>query len=186
VLLFPAIICGILGLMRISKKRGYLKGYWLAILGIIMSIYGFSLPILASDIHFAKQIACRSNLSLLGKAMMRYTNDCNAVYPPADKWCDLLSEKFVGNKKLFRCPCSKAKIKMSSYAFNINAAGKKVFEIPPDMVLIFEASTSGWNMVGGKELLTTKNHYGDGCNVLFVDGHVEFIKDPNSLRWTTK
>jgi prepilin-type processing-associated H-X9-DG protein len=52
------------------------------------------------------------------------------------------------------------------------------------MVLLFETNP-GWNQVGGPESLTTENHQNDGCNVLFVDGHVEFVKkqDVNRLHW---
>jgi prepilin-type processing-associated H-X9-DG protein len=55
---------------------------------------------------------------------------------------------------------------------------------PPDMVLVFESSP-GWNQYGGPELLTTDNHKGDGCYVLFVDGHIEFIEKQNldELKW---
>ena len=55
---------------------------------------------------------------------------------------------------------------------------------PPDMVLLFETH-AGWNQSGGPEILTTDNHQGDGCNVLFVDSHVEFVrtKDLNDLKW---
>jgi len=43
----------------------------------------------------------------------------------------------------------------------------------------------GWNQVGGPEILTTDNHQGDGCNVVFVDTHVEFVKarDIEYLKW---
>lgn len=42
-----------------------------------------------------------------------------------------------------------------------------------------------WNQVGGPELLTTENHKGEGCNVLFNDLHVEFIKMERigELKW---
>ncbi len=53
------------------------------------------------------------------------------------------------------------------------------------MVLLYETHP-GWNQVGGPEILTVDNHQGEGCNVLFVDGHVEFVKSPGlpQLRWT--
>ncbi|HSV99683.1 MAG TPA: H-X9-DG-CTERM domain-containing protein [Sedimentisphaerales bacterium] len=53
-----------------------------------------------------------------------------------------------------------------------------------DVVLLFE-SKPGWNQSGGAELLTTENHQGKGCNVLFTDGHVEFVKTEylSELRW---
>ena len=42
-----------------------------------------------------------------------------------------------------------------------------------------------WNQFGGSELLTTDNHKGEGCNVLFNDLHVEFVKTERlgELKW---
>jgi prepilin-type processing-associated H-X9-DG protein len=55
------------------------------------------------------------------------------------------------------------------------------------VVLLFE-SRPGWNQSGGPELLTTENHHGKGCNVLFVDGSVRFIKSEElvGLKWQDK
>ena len=57
----------------------------------------------------------------------------------------------------------------------------------PDVVLLFE-SAGGWNQAGGPELLTTKHHEGQGCNVLFVDGAIRFVKteDIPRLKWEGK
>ena len=42
-----------------------------------------------------------------------------------------------------------------------------------------------WNQVGGPELLTTEHHKGEGCTILFGDGHVKFIKaeELKDLKW---
>ncbi len=42
-----------------------------------------------------------------------------------------------------------------------------------------------WNQTGGPQLLTTENHKGEGCNVAFADGRVEFVKtdELSKLRW---
>jgi prepilin-type processing-associated H-X9-DG protein len=55
---------------------------------------------------------------------------------------------------------------------------------PSDIVVLFDAK-AGWNQAGGPELLRTDNHGGEGCNVLFVDSHTEFIKTENlgELKW---
>jgi len=57
-------------------------------------------------------------------------------------------------------------------------------DAPPDMVLLFETHP-GWNQSGGPEILTTENHQDDGCNILFADGHVRFVRtrDLNDLKW---
>jgi hypothetical protein len=44
----------------------------------------------------------------------------------------------------------------------------------PKMVLLFETK-AGWNQFGEDELLTTENHEGMGCNILFNDGRVQFV-----------
>jgi hypothetical protein len=42
-----------------------------------------------------------------------------------------------------------------------------------------------WNQSGGAEILTTDNHKGEGCNVLFNDLSVRFVKTENirDLKW---
>jgi prepilin-type processing-associated H-X9-DG protein len=42
-----------------------------------------------------------------------------------------------------------------------------------------------WNQVGGVDIVSCSHHAGLGCNVLFADGHVEFVrkKDIPKLRW---
>ena len=58
---------------------------------------------------------------------------------------------------------------------------------PPNTVLLFESKV-GWNQFGGPELLTTENHNGKGCGVLFNDNHAEFIrmKYLDKLKWKAK
>jgi prepilin-type processing-associated H-X9-DG protein len=194
----PALICGICGLVKISKSNGQLKGSGLAITGIVIpavSIFllvpiqlAILMPALGKVRCLAQRQLCGTNLSGLGKAMMVYANDYNDTYPSADKWCDLLVEKADVPKQSFSCPSNKAKVNMSYYVFNVNAVGKKASELPPDMVLIFETNTPGWNMVGGKELISTQNHQGEGCNILYADGYCKYEWDPNSasIRWTVE
>jgi len=42
-----------------------------------------------------------------------------------------------------------------------------------------------WSQVGGQEILTTENHKGKGCNILFNDGHVKFVRTERlgELKW---
>lgn len=51
-------------------------------------------------------------------------------------------------------------------------SGKKVYELR-------------WNQFGGPEILTTENHKGKGCNILFTDSHVAFVRTERlgELRW---
>jgi prepilin-type processing-associated H-X9-DG protein len=125
---------------------------------------------------------CANNIKSLGVAMNVYANDYKGLYPTSSKWCDLLIEKEDVDPKMLRCPGADKSMR-SSYAMN-----KNMENLGPgagaDMVLLFE-TTDGWNQSGGPEILSTCNHQGDGCNVVFNDGHVEFIKskDLENLRW---
>jgi prepilin-type processing-associated H-X9-DG protein len=121
----------------------------------------------------------------ISKAMLIYANDYKDMYPTPSKWCDLLIEHGEVTPKSFICkgapegPCN--------YAMNKNIEKLGTNNAPPDMVLLFE-SQPGWNQAGGPEILATENHQGEGCNIVFVDGHVEFVRIERlkNLRWDTK
>jgi len=115
---------------------------------------------------------------MLGKTMLIYACGYDDKYPTADKWCDLLIEYTDVTEKQFRCPGNREE--RCSYAMNPNCEPNS----PLDMVLIFETK-GGWNRFGGSELLTTENHKGEGCNILFNDSHVSFIRpgELGELKW---
>jgi hypothetical protein len=188
-----AIILGIVGLIKIEKSQGKLKGRGIAIAGIALPgialpivaiLMGIMMPALARTRIIAYRMTCGVNLNGLGKAMYLYADDNNDTFPSRDKWCDLLINKEDVNPKQFRCKGDK--VGPSSYALNINAV-KAGLKAPPDMVLLFE-SKPGWNQSGGPELLTTENHNGEGCNITFRNGSTAFVqtKDINNLRWTAE
>jgi len=186
----PAVILGIVGLVKISKSAGKLKGNGFAIAGIVVPavstlfvlplMMGIMMPALARTRQTAFRMVCATNMSGLGKAMLIYSNDYNDI-PTASKWCDLLIEHVEVTEKSLRClgapegPCN--------YAMNKNVEGLGA-SAPPDMVLLFETHP-GWNQSGGPEILTTDNHQGDGCTVLFADSHVAFVKTEKlkDLKW---
>ncbi|OHB52066.1 MAG: hypothetical protein A2Y10_11065 [Planctomycetes bacterium GWF2_41_51] len=192
----PAMICGIIGLVKISKSNGRLKGTGLAIAGIAIPAVGIILiPILAIMLailmpamgksrQLAQRIMCSTNLSGLGKAMLVYTNDYNDTFPTAEKWCDLLIEYSDVTPQQLLCPGDVKSDVQSSYAFNVNLSGMNISDVPPDTVLIFEAP-AGSNPVGGPEILNTQRHQGEGCNIIFADCHVKFVRteDLQTLRW---
>ena len=189
-----AIILGIVGLFKIEKSQGKLKGRGIAIAGIalpgialpvIALLMGIMMPALARTRMIAYRMVCATNMSALSKEMLLYAGDNKDMYPTTDQWCDLLV-KYDPNlsQKMFCCKGDKEG--PSSYAMNKNIE-KLGANSPPDMVLLFE-SKPGWNQSAGPELLTTENHQREGCNIAFNDGHVRFVlpEDINNLRWTAE
>ena len=128
------------------------------------------------------QVACMARLKSLEVSFKLYADDFDGSLPSVESWCDAL-RKYMLPKNLI-CPGSNAKENQSSYAMNEYLDGKKLAELPPDLVLLFE-SKPGWNMAGGAEILTIEHHEGEGCNVLFADGHIEFIGSDriSELKW---
>ena len=128
-----------------------------------------------------RQLRCLGNLKQLGMMLTLYAHENRDMYPPVQRWSDVLVAEYGQEddvNDILHCrgdetgPCS--------YAMNPNADANGA----NDVVLLFE-SQPGWNQYGGPELLEVGNHEGRGCNVLFVDGNVEFIKteDVAGLKW---
>jgi hypothetical protein len=194
----PAIVLGIVALVKIGKSAGQLKGSGLAIAGIVippvsLPIIAFLMGILMPALFKARQVSlrmvCANNMSNLAKAMLIYANDYNNMFPTPSKWCDLLVENQNVSKQTFACPAALIKyrsVDQCNYAMNKNVE-KLGINAPPSMVILFESSP-GWNQAGGPEILSTDNHQGEGCNVIYVDGYVEFIKTEylNNLKWGGK
>jgi prepilin-type processing-associated H-X9-DG protein len=132
---------------------------------------------------YAYRVKCNACLKSLGAAFKIYADEFDGSLPGVESWCDALGQYMIPG--LLVCASSHAKEDQSSYAMNKFLDGKKLFELSPDLVLLFE-SKPGWNMAGGLEILTTEHHEGEGCNVLFADGHVEFVGADgiSGLKWT--
>jgi prepilin-type processing-associated H-X9-DG protein len=120
----------------------------------------------------------REDLYRLGRAILLYIEENNEKWPLSNKWCDLLLQSGYATKKdlIFR---GRGK-ERGYYAINPDCGPNS----PPDTVLLFEAK-GGWNQFGGPEILTTENHKGEGCNILFIDLHVYFVKteELEDLNW---
>ena len=177
-LAIAGIAAGFFAIKQIHNKRRILKGRRFAVSGMLLGLV--FLPFWIWHIPsnpFTARKRCAANLRALGTCMLIYTT---GDYPmPTDEWCDLLIEfgnrsrkrDMVAIEKCFKCPANKNG--RCSYAINPNVSPHSDFH--PRLVLLFETKP-GWNQVGGPELLTTDNHNGKGCNVLFHDNTVEFVK----------
>jgi len=167
----------LLGIIRIGcirKDKGLVSKIiiiYIAVLSLITSGY----------IVAAKSFShedCEENLRIISHAMWAYVDNNGGKFPTADKWCSLLVQN-TGLRR-GRFICKSAKWGMSNYAINPNAG----LDSPENMILLFETK-GGWNQAGGPELLTTDNHDGAGCNVMFVNGYVGFVETRwvGALKW---
>ena len=168
--------------MRIKTKTLPL---WeiLIIVAIVSFVTGLLFPALTKQRYTAPYlIECGTNILQLNSALRMYTSDYDGRYPTEDKWCDLLVEYPDVDKSLFICKGAQTKGGQEKCHFALNPNCEP--NSPNDVVLLFDTK-GGWNQFGGPELLTTENHKGKGCNILFNDGHVEFIRkeELDKLNW---
>lgn len=188
ILLFctAGIALGIMTLIRIVKRRENRKGVIFAILAVALGIVTASMSFSDYQRYETGFLPCRMKCSLnlmkLSRGLFTYAAESDEQFPTSSSWCDLMLQSGHVNRK--HLICKGAKINGDKgpchYAINPNAG----LNSNPDLVLVFETE-GGWNKHGERELLTLKNHDGKGCNVLFADGHVEWIKakDVNTLKW---
>ncbi len=160
-----------------SNKLTYAK--LIVAIAVVAFMMGFLLPLLAPVKTPGYQMKCGTNLYGLGIAMRLYSEQFEKFYPPADKWCDMLIKYCEVSLEQFKCPSNKKS--NCSYAFNSRCEPNS----PPDMVLLFE-SIGGWNGYGGQDLVQLRHQRQKGCNILFNDGHGEFVKtkDIPNLNWS--
>jgi len=85
----PAVILGIISLVKIEKSGGRLTGTAFAVIGIVVPavvcllFIGIMLPALAKTRQIAFRMTCATNLSGIGKAMIIYSNDYQDQFPRA-------------------------------------------------------------------------------------------------------
>jgi prepilin-type processing-associated H-X9-DG protein len=180
------LVLSIASLMQINKSRGTLTGSTLAMSGMILTGLLACVLVCGYWCGYNKELRHRprtylAKLHTLGVALEMYAAENENRYPAADKWCDLLL-----------APVAYLRTDDTLFVYLLTGERSCIFAMNPncgpnspgDVVLLFETK-GGWNQHGGPEILTTENHGGKGCNVLFNDGSVRFVKteDLGKLRW---
>ena len=215
IIVVPYFLCVIsaplmatVSLIRISLSEGRSIGLtraWVVLVtgGILLGLSGVVSAPIVRRVSTAQ--ICGSGMRGLGIALHIYASDNDDRFPPAEDWCDRLTEECDIYGRSFTCIGSDAERGESSYALNKAVAGRKMSEIPVDTVVLFEtdlgnsdagrdmpyserrfAKTLGmeskhkvhkdrWNQSGGPEILYLGNHDGEGCNIVFADGQVRFV-----------
>lgn len=138
-------------------KRPWYKPTVMEIL-VLLALGALAISIALPSLHRLRETAghqpCPSSLSQIGCAILLYSNENNGFCPP-----DLatLIPTQGQTEEVLHCPTSPGKP-----AYIYTASGQHLRDLDNNAVVCFEP----------KEC-----HDGDGSNVLFGDGHVEFIPE---------
>lgn len=179
-----AIIFGIVGITKTGTPQ--VRGRGMAIAGLILGVVAFPIvglfylmigatmiPGLSNAREVANRVKCTSNMTQLGQAMLMYASANKGEFP--DKLEDVLTSDPTLDRIVFVCPDddktppSSASIQAAAQGI---ASGKNCSYIyvgsgvtqsdSADTVLMYEP-------------LSLHHHYQPGMNVLFADGHVEYL-----------
>lgn len=179
ILLAPilAIICGIVGVTqtrdgRHSGKGMSITGISLGGVGLLLAIIGVGSALLApsySSSCTSPRVRCAANLKQIGLAMQLYANENKGLYPPRPE--DLLLTQDI-TTDIFVCPSTNdtwaTGATTQQAAANLSAGGHDSYiylgagknsNTPANVVLVYEPLQD----------------HGNGMNVLFADGHVDFV-----------
>jgi prepilin-type processing-associated H-X9-DG protein len=195
-LALPAIICGIIALVKISGSNGMLKGKGYAITGIVISavmtvfvpVLGILIAIMFPAISTARDMAlrtvCLNNERQLVLALINYAEDSSGKLPEED-WMKAIQEKgLIQGEHVF--PCVDAMKQDASYVLNQHIKNINDVKNPARTVLIFEGDSDA-DGLGGSEDIVFPHTQGtsEGCNIGFADGHTEFVTAENkeTLLW---
>ena len=166
----------VLAIIFITLFPKRLKGYIRAVIVILLcsSFVGVDLT-LARGMKMRgiteKENSSLYNLKLLGKELVKYTQNHNGFLPDADRWCDILMQQ---NAELTENNFKHPKPEMfyligeCHFAFNKNLSGKHMADIPGDVTLLFE-SDGKWNLNGAGKLLAAKSDEQGYIRMLFID-----------------
>lgn len=142
------------GSEAMSKQRWYKPTVRAALIvaGIVALIISIALPSLHRTRYLSGRQPCPSSLSRIGMALLLYAND-NGLRYPSDLNALVSTDGLPA--EVLRCPKSSGK---PAYIFV--AGGMHLSDLDEFTVVCFEPQ---------------QNHEGDGSNVLYGDGHVNWV-----------
>ena len=181
---------GIMALVKVGRSHGTLKGKGLAIASICLSgvfllmipvMLGLLLPLAAKAKRTARSGDCVENVKAICLAARLYAEDNNGQYPSATNWCDGILPNLPGPETLH---CPSASGNGCTYGLNRAVAGRTMWSIPPDLVMIFETA-GGWNVSGGEGNLVPRPPHGDFFVIGFANGTARQVREEDllTLRW---
>lgn len=185
------LVLGIVAQVKIKRSDGRLQGGGLAIAGICVSAFMllFSIPLMAAlllpALAKAKQKSsvgqCQDRVKNIALAIQLYADEHDGKYPPAATWSDFIVGYLPGEENL---QCTELKGEKCAYGFNRAVADKPMQSIPPETVVIFEAS-GGCNYFGGPDAITASPPHGRQYLIGFADGTVRQVREEkvSELRW---
>lgn len=166
------------------NSSGFTLVELLVVVAIIGILAGILVPVLGRARESAKRKSCASNLKQLGLGLNIYATDNSENFPTgssgqgARSSISLIYPTYLGTKKVFSCPSNATSTATlsaqstyddgssgdtswnSSYGYDDSKSAADLGQI----AIMSDTPTGS----------SSTNHQGEGINILFVDGHIEW------------
>jgi prepilin-type N-terminal cleavage/methylation domain-containing protein/prepilin-type processing-associated H-X9-DG protein len=181
--------------MRIPKlNRGFTLIELLVVIAIIGILAGILLPVLSRARESARKTQCMSNIKQVGMGLIMYANENNELFPlstatsPAMASLSLLYPDYVSDSRTFNCASDTTVTNATQnegstdmakgVAFNQNDCSYGYDNTHSQSDDADVALAADRPPATPSATASTANHNGRGQNVVYVDGHVEFVNSP--------
>ena len=180
--------------MRMPKfNKGFTLIELLVVIAIIGILAGILLPVLSRARESARKTQCMSNVKQIGMGLIMYANENSETFPsstasnPAMASLNLLYDTYISDNKVFNCPSDTTVTAATNAGMSVSTSGgSEAFTSTQssygydrshtqaddaDVALLADRPPSDTT-------LSSDNHNARGQNVVYVDGHVEFVNSP--------
>jgi prepilin-type N-terminal cleavage/methylation domain len=191
--------------MRIRKlNKGFTLIELLVVIAIIGILAGILLPVLSRARESARKTQCASNVKQIGMGLIMYANENNELFPSstaaplAMTSLNLLWPDYVSDPRIFNCPSDTSVTATTNATVAVATAFTKnncsygydythTQANDADVALAADRPTNAAGATTPTAANNSPNHGGSvgtvaggdsagrGQNVVYVDGHVEFV-----------
>ncbi len=182
--------------LRLSK--GFTLIELLVVIAIIGVLAGILLPVLSRARESSRRTQCMSNIKQIGMGLIMYANENSDTFPsdtaysgasPAMRGLNLLYDTYVSDNKFFNCPSDTTVTVATNAGMSTSTSGGTEAFTSTQSSYGYDRSHTHTDAADVAILAdrppatpsataSTANHNGRGQNVVYVDGHVEFVNSP--------
>ena len=183
--------------MRISKfNKGFTLIELLVVIAIIGILAGILLPVLSRARESARKTQCMSNVKQIGMGLIMYANENIETFPSSTTGSNdamislnLLYDTYISDNKVFNCPSDTTVTAATNAGMSVSTSGGNEYFTSTQSSYGYDRSHTQADdadvalaadrpPVTPSATASTANHNSRGQNVVYVDGHVEFVNSP--------